>query len=1072
MQKKNLLRRWGAAVLSGALLWGALPLPASASTASAASAVSDINGHWAEGVIKRWQAEGAISADAAGSLRPDDPVTRAEFMAFANRALKLTEQSEQVSQYKDVAPGAWYYSEVAKALSAGYISGTAPDRMSPEDYITNEQAYVMLTRIGKAQGAGDLSGVADRQAISPWAVSAVEKAVANGYIAGYKGRIHPGGRATRAQAVVLLDRFKSNDRVFAFPGVYTLKSVKNLSILVNGVTLKDSIIQGDLTLGADVSEVKTQNTKIKGKTVKHNPNAVIVSLSALQDGTYEGLANAYGGVIRLQATIKDGRIAAVEILKHSETSYYMRQAMQIVDKIVKTGSLDGVDTISGATISSRGILNALKDILSQAAGKTQKPGESEEGKAQNSGGGHGGGNKPTEPQKQDYAKLPDGKYKGKAMGYGGYIYVTVTAEGGRIAQVSVDSHSETSSYYNTALAVIREIIKKSSTNVDTISGATVSSKGIMAAVENALSAIQGQPAEKAYADGLWYGQGRGHYSFDGDTPFAKYRPFEASVTVEKGKITDVQLLHFGDDAIYNRPDGYRIIGDYVKENQGTGKLFEIFASKNGPAYDGISGATNSARGFVNAIDDALSRSVKFQKDKIPQEIRSVALIQPSSGKSIIYGEEVDLSDYSVKVKYLNGDTEDLPYSRLAEKGIKSTLPLKFTMTPDDESRYDVPKDFLLTLSHEKSTSKHSTFMQAKRRLVRKEIKELVFQIADGTEYKVPIVDDFNYAVDLGSGKPPNVTQVTAVDLDGAPVKIKRFSLESYNKPTLVVELEPMAPAKPEDKVQYTYKYSNFSVALTTDLELDKEGIVSFRLSSQPVKTSYSIGEPLDLTGLQIQAKDSSGIRQVIDTASLADYGFTVTPSDGSVLDKAGLTEVAITHKSLPDAKASFEISVSDTAERPDKIDLENGAGSVVATVMLKDGVRVYHGIKVPDEHKTQPLYVKLYTAQGALVEPYEIIYKPGANLLQVYFTEDSYAFLGLVYVAAPADAPLAVPAPEAPTPDASKPDAPKPDALKPEESKPEAPMPNAPKPDAPKPGALKPEESKPDAPKPEDRMSA
>ncbi len=81
----------------------------------------------------------------------------------------------------------------------------------------------------------------------------------------------------------------------------------------------------------------------------------------------------------------------------------------------------------------------------------------------------------------------DGIYTGEAEGYGGPIDVSVTIEGGRIASIDItSSENEDASYFNTATAVVDEILEEQTTAVDTTTGATFSSAGIINAVADAL----------------------------------------------------------------------------------------------------------------------------------------------------------------------------------------------------------------------------------------------------------------------------------------------------------------------------------------------------------------------------------------------------------------------------------------------------------------------------------------------------------------------------------------------------------------------------------------------------------
>lgn len=84
------------------------------------------------------------------------------------------------------------------------------------------------------------------------------------------------------------------------------------------------------------------------------------------------------------------------------------------------------------------------------------------------------------------AKYEDGVWEGEGQGMS-TIKVAVTVEEGKIAKVEVLDHDETEGFSEEALEDIPEaIVNKNSTDVDGISGATMTSDGIKEAVNNAL----------------------------------------------------------------------------------------------------------------------------------------------------------------------------------------------------------------------------------------------------------------------------------------------------------------------------------------------------------------------------------------------------------------------------------------------------------------------------------------------------------------------------------------------------------------------------------------------------------
>ena len=123
---------------------------------------------------------------------------------------------------------------------------------------------------------------------------------------------------------------------------------------------------------------------------------------------------------------------------------------------------------------------------------------------------------PEEPEELEDIKEPDawldGVYTGSGSGFGGDVKVEVTVQDGKIASIKVLSHKDGSSYMSKAKSVINRIISKQTTNVDTVSGATFSSQGIIKAVRNALSKASGtsNTGKMPYPEGIYYGTAQRH----------------------------------------------------------------------------------------------------------------------------------------------------------------------------------------------------------------------------------------------------------------------------------------------------------------------------------------------------------------------------------------------------------------------------------------------------------------------------------------------------------------------------------------------------------------------------------
>jgi len=87
---------------------------------------------------------------------------------------------------------------------------------------------------------------------------------------------------------------------------------------------------------------------------------------AFKPGTYTGEGEGIHGKIQVEVTVDENKITAVKVLKHDETPGVSDLALKkIPEDIVKYQSI-GVDTIAGATMSSKGVLEAVKKALEKA----------------------------------------------------------------------------------------------------------------------------------------------------------------------------------------------------------------------------------------------------------------------------------------------------------------------------------------------------------------------------------------------------------------------------------------------------------------------------------------------------------------------------------------------------------------------------------------------------------------------------------------------------------------------------------------------------------------------------------
>lgn len=223
---------------------------------------------------------------------------------------------------------------------------------------------------------------------------------------------------------------------------------------------------GDVAISEVVEEIKETNSTnvevVTGATISSNAAINAVNEALAQAGlvtgdVYNVVAQGYGGDVVLDVIIDDGEIVAINIVEHSETEGLGDGAMEETVAAIQEGQSVDVDTVSGATKSSEAVIKGVTQALEDAGVEL------------------GGG----EHEQQGVL--------GTGSGYGGDIVVDVVIEDGEITEIFVVEESETSGIGDAAIdEIIEAVLAAQSADVDVVSNATVSSKGAIEAIKDAL----------------------------------------------------------------------------------------------------------------------------------------------------------------------------------------------------------------------------------------------------------------------------------------------------------------------------------------------------------------------------------------------------------------------------------------------------------------------------------------------------------------------------------------------------------------------------------------------------------
>ena len=391
---------------------------------------------------------------------------------------------------------------------------------------------------------------------------------------------------------------------------------------------------------AEVSTVETDKNTKKKKTNTSTTKPVVISKPtgdvAYKDGTYTAQAEGFDGPVKVTVTIKNGKITVITNTNTDTKEYFGKAWAKIRPAILKKQAVYGVDTVSGATFSSNGILEATQKALEKAAvKKTTSPTPTPTAAPA-----------PVKPDTGDSSDTDnklykDGTYSGQARGYSGFVTITLTIKDGKITEVN-NTNSDTMSYFRKAWRYLQPAIleKQSADGIDTVSGATFSSNGILEAARSALESAKVTTAPTAtptpvptetltptpkptatpvptavptvtptpaptetltpapkptetpaptpegqYVDGNYSGSGDGNYGVGSVT---------VNVTISGGKITAASYDTI-DDADYFTDAWNGIYG-------------QILNNQSADGVDAVSGATYSSNGILQAFRNALSQA--------------------------------------------------------------------------------------------------------------------------------------------------------------------------------------------------------------------------------------------------------------------------------------------------------------------------------------------------------------------------------------------------------------------------------------------------------------------------------
>ena len=457
-EKKNLVKLAPAAVVIAAV---------AAAGAQAGSSGKEVTAETRE-VVKSQDLESLLKTAYSYEAADDEAEEESLLKAGKNTSSSSKKKTSKISKKKSgIKKGSSKTLPVKTAASSGVGQGstTTPTTEVPEG------GYKDGTYQGSGTGFGGTITV--QVTVSDGKITAVDILSASGETGSY---------FASAQGVVSKVLSSQSPNVDAVSGA-TYSS--------NGII---QAVQNALSQAGNSDSATPTPTPKPAKKPKKDTSV------SYKDGVYEGQAEGFDGTVTVKVTIKNGKIKKISNTNTDTPEFFNKAWKTIKSNVISRQSTSEIDTVSGATFSSNGILGALSQALSRAdqSGTTDSK-EEDITPTPTTVPDETVTPIPTEiPQPTKTPDNPsdeqpvvnllkDGTYTGSAMGYSGQVNITLTIKDGKITEVT-NTNSDTRSFFNKAWRSIQpKILEKQSTEgIDTVSGATFSSMGILDASKIAL----------------------------------------------------------------------------------------------------------------------------------------------------------------------------------------------------------------------------------------------------------------------------------------------------------------------------------------------------------------------------------------------------------------------------------------------------------------------------------------------------------------------------------------------------------------------------------------------------------
>lgn len=244
---------------------------------------SDVaEGHWAYSWVDYMHGKGYIHGYPDGTYRPDQNITRAEFVTILNYVLNSRNPANK--DFTDVTSEDWFYDQIQWAAGAGYFSGYTDGSARPNQYITREEAAVVVSKAYHLKVNESGEDFTDATNASDWALPFIKTLTNNSVITGDgDGSFRPKDNILRAEVAAMIAKAEQNPDLEKEELIYPDAMVKTeTGYDLSGFTTKN--LDKNMTVSVEATE--------DGKVGTYTVTAKIGDEVLVENGTLADLEAA------------------------------------------------------------------------------------------------------------------------------------------------------------------------------------------------------------------------------------------------------------------------------------------------------------------------------------------------------------------------------------------------------------------------------------------------------------------------------------------------------------------------------------------------------------------------------------------------------------------------------------------------------------------------------------------------------------------------------------------------------------------------------------------------------------